>query len=74
MRMGASGFETETTAGRPVADMRKNIMEYMDSMKQDAIVAFKFSVTRLDEAKIAKAAEKRQVKKVADRLLGKKSK
>jgi len=71
MRMGGSGFETYTTTGRPVSDMRKDIMEYMDSMKQDAIVAFKFSVTKLDEAKIAKATVRRQAKKVADKLLGK---
>lgn len=71
MRMGASGFETETTTGRPVSEMRKNIMEHLDSMKQDAIVVFKFSVTKLDEEKIAKAKVKRHTKMVADRLLGK---
>lgn len=71
MRMGGSGLETYTTVGRPVADMRKDLMEYMDAMKQDAIVAFKFSVTKLDKEKIAKSAVKRQAKKVAERLLGK---
>lgn len=71
MRMGASGFEMQTTTGRLASDMRKDILEYMDAMKQDVTVVFKFSVTRLDEAKIAKAKVKRRTKKVADRLLGK---
>lgn len=74
MRMGTSGFETYTTTGRPVSEMREEIMKYMEPMKKDAIVAFKFSVTRLDEEKIAKAAVKRHTKMVADRLLGKGSK
>ena len=72
MRMGGSGFELQTTVmGRTVADMRKDIMEHIDRMKPDAPVAFKFSVTRLDEEKIAKAAVKRRTKRVANKLLGK---
>lgn len=71
MRMGGSGFETETTTERTVADMRKNIMEHIDSLRQDVNVVFKFSVTKLDEEKIAKAKVKRHAKMVADRLLGK---
>lgn len=70
-RMGSSSFSTETTTGRPASDMRKDIMKYLDAMKQDSIVVFKFSVTRLDEEKMEKARVKRQVKKIADRLLGK---
>lgn len=71
MRVGESGFEIETTTGKPASDMREEIMKYLDAMKPTASVVFKFSVTRLDEVKIAKAGVKRQVKKVADRLLGK---
>lgn len=70
MRMGESGFEIETTTGKPASDMREEIMKYLDAMNSDPLVVFKFSVTRLDEKKIVKAGVKRQVKKIADRLLG----
>lgn len=71
MRMGANGFETETTTGRLVSKMREEIMKHLEYMDPNENVVFKFSVTKLDDTKIAKADAKRKAGKVADKLLGK---
>lgn len=65
-----SNLSRETT----VAEIRKIVNELLGSYKSETSAVFTFSITKLDPKKIAKADEKRQAAKVADRLLGKGSK
>lgn len=71
-RMGGSSMQQHNTMREStVAEFRKAFEEMIPHMKQDAHVAWMFSVTKLDDAKIAKADAKRKAGKVADKLLGK---
>lgn len=71
-RMGGFSMQEHSTMREStVAEFRAEFESNTKGMKQDAKVAWMWSVTKLDEKKIAKADEKRQAKKVADILLGK---
>lgn len=64
MRMGSSGFSISNTSRMTTAaSMRKEVERYLEGMKPDAPVAFMFSVTRLDEEKIAKSDAKREAQR-----------
>lgn len=74
-RMGGTAMQEHNTMREStVAEFRNEFEKRTKHMKQDAKCAWMWSVTALDEKKIAKADEKRHTKMVADRLLGKRSK
>jgi hypothetical protein len=70
--MGGTAMQIHNTSRQStVAEFREEFEKMTKDMKQDATCAWMFSITKLDEKKIAKADEKRTATQVANRLLGK---